>query len=198
MTMHGPVGVPREKRAGRGADQVRLVNDGVRATSSREPRELQLLRLESRPEAKQDSGARNLSVKRILLYLTAIVVVLGGLGLGAVWAVGTVLDQAVQAQQSIPCPNPAMPYNCSVTPEFIDAVTGLNLPPGTKVVDGGTGAWTSWSLSVTVAIPTGAQAPPESTDGAMTSVSYKGLDSDGRELVSIAQTRSSGASWPKP
>jgi hypothetical protein len=96
------------------------------------------------------------------------------------------------------CPNPLSPYNCKVTPAFIYSTTGIALSPGTTVVSGGTRAWTTWSLDVTVAIPKGAAAPAEGNARANTSVSYKGLDSHGRQLVSIAQTREGGMPWPKP
>ena len=139
-----------------------------------------------------------MSVRRSILLLSAICLVLIGMLAGGLWAVATTVFRSVAQQENLVCPDPTSPYNCKVTPAFIYSVTGIALPPGTKVVSGGTTAWTSWNLFVTVAIPHGAQAPPQSHAGDRTSVTYRGFDSSGRQLVMISQTREAGAPWPKP
>lgn len=138
-----------------------------------------------------------MSVKRTLLLLGLVLVILGGLVLGAVWAAGTAVSNAVVQERSSVCPDTLSPYACKVTPAFVEAVTGVELPDGTTVVSGGTSAWTSWNLYAIVAIPKGAAVPPEG-DFRNTSVTYHGVDSQGRQLVSIFQTREAGELWPKP
>lgn len=139
-----------------------------------------------------------MTIRRSILILGIILFVLVSTTVGGLWAAATVINRSLVQQEHLACPDPTSPYYCKVTPGFIYSVTGIDLPAGTTVVSGGTNAWTSWNLYVTVAIPKGAPALAEGRTSGNATVTYKGLDRQSRQLFTISQTRSAGQPWPKP
>lgn len=135
--------------------------------------------------------------RNLIVGLVTAAAVLALFFTGVVWISAKAVSHALPSPHST-C-SALNSNNCTgVTPEFVELVTGVQLPLGTRVVKGGTNAWVEWTLEVTVAIPKGTAPPEPSAPEATTLVKYVGTNKQGEQIVLISTTRRAGQPWPEP